>query len=283
MARHPAPWTNRDASPTPSRKHRPVRLLRRAFDDLFERGWGGPLAPLGRTDPPELRWGVSATATEQGIVIRAEMPGAAEKRFHRAARPTASRSPFTSIDLTPFANQRLADPFPGGVSGNDLALLPSGPRAFAGIDFLIGAGAIHLGSARLPGPHRVDGIRVGRRLTKLHFLHSCACGHKTPDGTVIGQYVVHYEDGSAAEVPVVYGADVRDWWLWPGGKALTRGRIGWQGENAALKGSGIEIGLSVTTWENPCPRTPVASLDYVTAAGMAEVAPFCVSMTAEGR
>jgi hypothetical protein len=287
MARLSAPRKNHDSNPTPPRQHRPVRLSRRPFADLFDHGWGGTLAPLDLTSPSELPWGVSATETDQGIVIRAEMPGVAERGLELATvstpLPAMHRSPFTVIDVAPHANQKLTDPFPGGVSGNDLAFVPTGQHAFAGIDFLIGGGVVHLGSARVPGPDRVEGIRVGRRLTKLHFLHSCACGYHTPDGTVIGQYVVCYDDRTTAEVPIVFGEDVRDWWSYPGGKGLTRGRVGWEGDNAALKGSGIRVKLSVTTWENPCPRKEVASLDYVAAAVTTDVAPFCVAITAEER
>ena len=284
MARLSAPWKNPDGNSTPPARHRPVRLFRRPFDDLFDPGWGGTLAPLDLPPPPEPPWGAGVTEVDGEVVIRAEMPGAAERGFDLAAPgtpPPAGGPNFTPIDLAPHANQRLTDPFPGGVSGNDLAFLPAGRHVFAGIDFLVGAGVVHLGSARVPGPDRVEGIRVGRRVGKLHFLHACACGYNTPDGTVLGQYVVRYDDRTTAEVPVVFGEDVRDWWSYPGGKGPTRARVGWEGDNAALKGTGIRVSLSVTTWDNPHPQKEVAGLDYVAATVMTDAAPFCVAVTAE--
>ena len=31
------------------------------------------------------------------------------------------------------------------------------------------------------------------------------------EGTPIGEYTVHYDDGSVASIPILYGRDVRDW------------------------------------------------------------------------
>ena len=31
----------------------------------------------------------------------------------------------------------------------------------------------HFGSGRVKGPEKVEGIKVGRFVTKLHILHSC--------------------------------------------------------------------------------------------------------------
>lgn len=51
------------------------------------------------------------------------------------------------------------------------------------------------------------------------------------NGTLIGNYVLHYEDDSTITIPIVYGEDVRDWWNWNKPPEVTRGQIVWSGQN----------------------------------------------------
>jgi hypothetical protein len=199
------------------------------------------------------------------------------------AAPAPKEPTITPIDLTPHANQKLKDTFhndPRG--GNNLALLPTGKQTFGGVKFTVGDGLIQLGSARVKGPEKVEGIKVGRFLTKLYFLHSCGCGGADPDGTVIGKYVVHYDDKTTADIEIAYGKDVVDWWIMPGQKDATRSKVGWEGDNELSKGSGAKLHLSLTTWENPYPKKKVTSLDYVSSV-KCQAAPFCLAITAEDK
>jgi hypothetical protein len=200
-----------------------------------------------------------------------------------SAAPAPTEPSNTPIDLKPHINVKLKDSFHNGTTaGNDLAPLPTGKQKFADIKFTIGDGVVQLGSTRVTGkPEKVEGIKVGRVLTKLHFLHSCGCGYATEDGTQIGKYVVHYDDKSTEDIEIVYGKDVVDWWVAADRKDPTRSKVGWEGENAAVKGTGTKIKLSVSTWENPHPKKKIVSLDYVATAATTDVAPFCVAITAE--
>ena len=82
--------------------------------------------------------------------------------------------------------------------GNDLDQLQTGRQTFADIRFTVGAGVIQLGTKKVPRkPEKVEGIKVGAKAVKLHFLH--ACGRKragTPTNTLVGKYVIHYDDNS---------------------------------------------------------------------------------------
>src|ERR1051325_1150025 len=121
---------------------------------------------------------------------------------------------FTPVNLESHANQKLNEPFHGNSKGNDLAVLPVGKQTFAGIPFTVGKGAIQLGGGPLAAkPQKVEGIKVGLSATRLHFLHSCGFGSAVPGDTPIGKYVVHYADRTSAEVTIVYGRDVVDWWV----------------------------------------------------------------------
>jgi hypothetical protein len=199
------------------------------------------------------------------------------------AAPAPKGTDATPIDLSQHANVKFKDTFHNDPrAGNNLAGLPTGKQTFAGVKFTVGDGLIQLGSARVKGPEKVEGIKVGRFLTKLHFLHSCGCGGDDPEGTVIGKYVVHYDDGTAADVEIAYGKDVVDWWVMPGQKDATRSKVGWEGDNEVSKGTGAKLHLSLTTWENPHPRKKVTSLDYVSSV-KCQAAPFCVAITAEDK
>ncbi len=146
-----------------------------------------------------------------------------------AAAPAPSESGPVYIDLQPQANVKLKDDFHSGTyAGNNLAELPTGKQTFGGVKFNVGEGLVQLGSSNVAGkPEKVEGIKVGRTLKKLHFLH--ACGHNAPDDTVIAKYVVHYDDNTTEDVEVVYGKDVVDWWAYPDQKAPTRGKVAWEG------------------------------------------------------
>jgi hypothetical protein len=203
---------------------------------------------------------------------------------------------FTSIDLQPKANHKLADPMGSGREGNDLKELPTGERTIAGIRFKIGEGFIQLHSELLQDqkPKEVTGIKVGQKFARLHLLHATGYGNGTAvgkepdpndalyvaDGTKIAEYRVHYQDGKTETVPVVYGEDVRDWWFSKTTKGTTRGKVAWKGDNEVAKATASRIRLFRGTWENPRPDVRVTSIDYV-KVGDNPATPFCVSMTVE--
>ena len=71
--------------------------------------------------------------------------------------------------------------------------LPTGKQKFGDIEFEIGEGVLQLGSSNVTTkPNKIEGVKVGRTLKKLHFLQ--ASGYNTTDDTVIGKYVIRYED-----------------------------------------------------------------------------------------
>jgi hypothetical protein len=118
----------------------------------------------------------------------------------------------------------------------------------------------------------VVGIKVGGKADRLQFLHACSHSGGTPLDTPIGKYVVRYADKTTAEIEVVYGKDVVDWWVQPGVADPTRGKVAWEGQNKLSP-----VKLFLTTWANPKPDKRIVALDYVATRN----APFCVAITAE--
>ena len=164
---------------------------------------------------------------------------------------------------------------------NNLKSLPNGKQKFGDVEFEIGDGVMQLGSSNVEGkPKEIKDVKVGRTLKKLHFLQ--ACGYK-PDNdaeVVIGKYVIHYADKTTADVEIVYGRDVVDWWAYPDQKAPTKGKPVWEGENEASKGYDAKIKLYLMTWDNPKPDKKVMSLDFVATNPEQPAAPFCVAISA---
>jgi hypothetical protein len=186
----------------------------------------------------------------------------------------------THLDLQRVANQKLDETFhTGAFKDNNLATLPRGKRSFAGVAFTVGGRMIQLGSAKVTGrPARVKGIAVGRKVARLHFLHGTS--YEVPAGTEVGYYTVLYSDGTRARIPVVYGKDVRNWWYRPRDGPVTRGKLAWQGSNAAAKSRGAVLRLYRGTWHNPQTGKAVQRLDFTSR--WTDSAPFCVAITAEG-
>jgi beta-galactosidase len=199
------------------------------------------------------------------------------------------KTSFTYVDLQPKANQKLDQPF-HGAEGNDLAELPKGEQTLAKVKFKIGPGLIQLGSTILKdNPAKVEGIAVDRKLIRLHFLHATGYGGAGPDepthvkdDTVIGHYIVHYDDKTMAKVPIVYGKDVRDWWDHDKSKETPRSRLAWEGSNEYAKKFKVRILLYRTPWDNPHPGKRVTTIDYI-SSNDTPAAPFCVAITAEGK
>jgi hypothetical protein len=194
-------------------------------------------------------------------------------------RPAGALVP---LDLSGKWNRKMVDfSGSGDYEGNGLAELPLGELRTRGVVFRIGEGVVQLGSTTAASlPERVADIGVNDRITRLYALHASQWGQVVPDGTQVGQYRLHYEDGSTASLPIVYGEDVRDWWTSDGGRPLTRGRVGWTGTNLHTEPRGIALRLCLSVWDNPHPEKTVATVDFVSSMDT-PAAPFCVALTVE--
>jgi beta-lactamase regulating signal transducer with metallopeptidase domain len=192
------------------------------------------------------------------------------------------------LDLRPVGNQELDSGFGSGkLSDNSLAELPRGEQVLAGFRFRVEDRGIQLmGKVLGDRPTSVSPIRVDRRFSTLAVLHATAWGgqapgkeYHTPDGTPVGEYRVHYAGGDSEVIPVVYGEDLRDWWV-PGRDdgPVSRGRLAWTGHNGAAGIYGNpSIRLYASQWKNPRPHQQVSHIEFVSLGEVA--APFCIAMT----
>lgn len=190
----------------------------------------------------------------------------------------AADEKITYVDLQPRANHKLTDTYPSKhYENNDLGELPTGKQTFDGIPFFVGEKMIVLGSKRLPlMPEKVKGIAVGARANQMHILHA-SCYNTVEDGTLVGKYVVNYDDKSQETIELVYGKDLRDWWAMQNEPEVTRGKVIWTGNNKTAKERGFTLRLFLLTWKNPKPARSIASIDFIGA--QTDCAPFCVAIT----
>jgi hypothetical protein len=194
------------------------------------------------------------------------------------------------VDLGPWATHSMDAPMLD-TDGNDLSDLDAGYQVLGGVGFYM-EGVVLVGPGQTEGeqtngvvalPEKVEGITLGRKAQRLYFLQGAH--FSAAPGTRIGSYVVHYEDGTSAAIPIRFGEDVLDWWDQVGPETEEAlNHVVWRGKNDAASRSGVGIRLFMKTWENPRPEMPIASLDMVTGdqpARQNAPAPFLAALTAQ--
>lgn len=190
--------------------------------------------------------------------------------------PRHRDTPRNLLDLSTYYNAGLTLAWdPDRLEGNDLSELPRGQK-LAGVAFDL-RGLVQLSGSlwRDQYPESVPGIRLAQRCRRLHLLHS-ARGYLEQDGVPIAKYIVHYRDGQQAEIPVIYGEQIRLWRLRSDSKRETSKAFeAWTGSNPVAG----DIRIFKSTWENPRPEEEIAAIDFVSLQRKA--APFLIAVTAE--
>ena len=98
----------------------------------------------------------------------------------------------------------------------------------------------------------------------------------------MGHYILHYADDTTLDLPITYGQDIWNWWVWglpeasmePGGAIPV-----WIGSNKATRRDGAALRLYKSTRLNPRTDAELVSIDFV--SDMSATAPFLVALTVE--
>jgi hypothetical protein len=116
------------------------------------------------------------------------------------------------------------------------------------------------GEYRPDFPEKTGEIMVGEKLKKLLFLQSgiymmSTSGKWDKNAALpMWKYIVHYSDGSTADIPVIHHVNVKDWYNQesdlPGAKAA------YVEETLSAK-----CAVWAQTWENPHPEKVISSID----------------------
>lgn len=236
--------------------------LRKAAAALHERRWQN--AWKAAPDAPEPPW-----------------------REDRAFWPARSpATPATCIDLTEAYNGHLdsgwipAEAYEG--HEDTLHKLPKGIQQLDGVTWDI-RGVVSTGRVgkqpfiRWRVGREVLGIPIHRTARRLHFLHAAHFGNHV--GERAGTYRLHYADGSTADLPLLAGRDIGEWWDGFQFSRCDAGSIAWESTTSWSSRNGHNVRLYHRAWDNPHPDREIRSIDLI-AEGYA-VIPFVVAITVE--
>jgi hypothetical protein len=189
----------------------------------------------------------------------------------------------TFVDLTESGNNFLADGPDHPSGGNNLDRVPRGVHKMADAYFRIGDKMVHVrGMSKEGMPVSVGGIKVAARGKRIHLLHGNQ--HKIDAGKGLGEYVIHYADGSKERIPIIYERNVIDWWDTGLKKDdLPEAKVAWRGSNEMLdkppNRDTSKIGLWAVTWTNPHPDKEIATIEVVSSVSACD--PYLVAVTVE--
>ncbi len=155
-----------------------------------------------------------------------------------------------------------------------LQTFPAGPVTFQGIVF-DARGVVQLNDrARRfvhEFPNEVSGIRLGAKGNQIHFVHATSMDDRF--GTVVIRYRMHYANGEVREFPISADRDIGNFYL----NSNPEGNLIWKAEK--VTDSFGDVGLFLSTWDNPLPDVEITSIDLVSA--LSEAQPFVVAITVE--
>jgi hypothetical protein len=186
--------------------------------------------------------------------------------------PRDPKTPPDLIALDAWYSLPFDRDFLNGALGNGLATLPCGVQ-------LLKQTAFDIRAVVMPNQSGRNALQVGRTCARLRFLHN-SFGRETQAGRTIGRYVIHYADGQMAEVPLLIGRNIQNWWADPAGLASSgEAEVAWVGANPRTGDSDQTIHLLILTWQNPRPEVAVRAVDFEKAGW--DTQPFLVALTAE--
>ena len=196
--------------------------------------------------------------------------------------PAEMKPRLTFVDLTPYGTNYLADGPAPASDGNNLDRLPRGVQKLADTYFRIGEKIVQVkGQNAVAWPESVNGIKVGAKCAKLQILQGNE--QQNQPGTELGNYVIHYADGSLVKIPIVYGRNVVDWWHSPARETeASTARIAWKGSNEMVDGRKVEkleLRLYAFTWTNPHPDKEITTIDMVSSNTACD--PYLIAVTLE--
>ena len=156
-------------------------------------------------------------------------------------------------------------------SSQDLAGLPAGDQRLAGVTYHINdfktspvPGAVMLaGHGSQVTAKEVTGIAINRTADALFFLHTLQPTDKATklpadQHPVIFHYVVHYGDGSTAEIPVTWNRGIGPW-LMGEPVSLAEAAVAWSAAFPSDKSrNAVLYGFA---WKNPKPQLAITSID----------------------
>jgi hypothetical protein len=203
----------------------------------------------------------------------------ANRLVSKLSEPRKLETDARLLDLSTYCNASLLHLSQINQSGKLLAPYPEGVRQIGGVDFDVRA-IVHLAARQFPIPFRekIENIPVNRKCASLHFLHGASS--MAGNGSKIASFVVHFRDGGSAEVPIIYGRDVKTRWFDQKQKSeLEAPKPAWISSPDKVGTGGKSLRLYVNSWRKQDGDSDVTTIDFI--SHMTESAPFLLAITAE--
>jgi hypothetical protein len=238
----------------------------------------GVLAPV---EPQVLSndWAALSVAYPSEFLPRQVSDTTGTLPFQSAIPPRDPRAGAHLVNLSSNYNAAFPHNWHGDVDENNLAEIPTGVGRFDSVDFDV-RGILQAPPAGPEAPlGALTNIIVQHTCRRLHFLHAAINAGDLANGTQVGRYIVHFEQGPDLEIPLRVGIELADWWHTPGASAPLAPEA-WKGTNGkTLKNEGCHIRLFHLAWDNPRLGSAVRTIDLATTHGKAR--PFLVGLTLE--
>ena len=196
----------------------------------------------------------------------------------RSAQATARQ-----VDLSNYYNQSLFDYVYRAqnvetASGRLWKELPVGLVTLDGVDFDLRGVVRLIGGDKQSNPffskppRQVEEIAVNQKATWIHVLHNCSFVYWIPHGNPIGRYLLHFEDGSEASLPIQYGKHLVTWTNNPHATP-THAVIAWkEGDFQHTKS------LVHCVWENPQPDKTIKAITFESAVSISSPFLYAISL-----
>ncbi|MNR08480.1 hypothetical protein D3C85_1246400 [compost metagenome] len=104
-------------------------------------------------------------------------------------------------------------------------------------------------------PVSMTGIPVNQKLSKVGFLHTLMYPI-APGGTTIGNYIIHYSDGTQIAQPIVFQQNIDDWYVPSIHPAVVIAK-------KYTMTSGGERAVFNTLFTNPFPEKTITTIDMI--------------------
>ncbi len=237
----------------------------------YPRGQGGIV--LNQVNLPESEAN-PVNAEKKASIVRTILRNLKSPFGGRAMVERAEWLSFEPVHIGRLCNLYLDADWGWPITDRDLSGLPLGRQRLDGVIYQIRdfetsplPSAVAVGKyAMFEAPETVAGIPVNQRADALFFLHTLIGREGAgPTGEAEAfHYVVHYQDGEQAAVPVRPGQHVAHW-IQDGPPELPHARVAWRaplGEQAPPWAV-----VYHTQWVNPRPQVPIDSIDVALEPG----------------
>jgi hypothetical protein len=230
-------------------------LAIKSFSKLQERFWGGLFFSAG-----------SLCLLSSVLFLGCFGPTAAEIRKGRLQQrrqiskqivPRDAQADTTMLDLTSFYDELL--PGQGYQLPSNFRVLEPGTHAWEGIEFDVRGCAM---SHNQPNG-KIVGIPVNQKCLEMAFLHGAYGFERTNRSS---QFVIHFANGYAEIIPIVFGKDVVSSFFWKNRGALNlsmTNSVVWLERISTNGPAQPDIRFFIKKWNNPFPEETVTTIDFV--------------------